>query len=415
MSKKLYTFVAVILLFSANIYGGGFQINEHGAKAMGMGGAFTGLANDASAVYWNAAGLTRLTGTHFLLGTALIGPSSTFRGVTPDTDLYHMQSQTFFPSHFFASHSVMDNLSVGLGFSTPFGLGTKWDEDWIGKYLAVETELRTFTLTPVVAFSILDNLSISGGFIYSFADVTITRKNSQAPFEGDAFVNLEGDEKSAFGYTAGLMYQPFDFLSIGASFHSEVDYEFEGTATTTGAQQLIDAGLLPNGDVTAELTTPMNIAVGIALFITDEFTLTADYQYVGWSSYDTLKVNFVDPNFTDLASPREYDDSFIARLGAGYKISDELELLGGIYYDKNPVDPDKLNPSLPDSDRLGFSLGVEGRITENFTVSASYLFIRSEEVTVTNSQEIYTAGDSRFNGTYNSFANLLSFSFQYSL
>ncbi len=103
------------------------------------------------------------------------------------------------------------------------------------------------------------------------------------------------------------------------------------------------------------------------------------------------------------------------RFGAQYDVTDDLSLLGGIYFDKNPVDPNNLSPSLPDSDRLGFSIGVDAQLTENLGVSGSYLFIRSSEVTVTNSTQEYTPGGAKFNGTYNSLANLLSFSFHYSL
>ena len=80
----------------------------------------------------------------------------------------------------------------------------------------------------------------------------------------------------------------------------------------------------------------------------------------------------------------------------------------GIYFDKNPVDPNNLSPSLPDSDRLGFSIGAEAQITEHLGVSGSYLFIRSSELTVTDSHQEYTPGGSKFNGIYNASANLLS-------
>ena len=70
--KNTITIVITCLLFTGSILAGGFQINEHGAKAMGMGGAFTAVANDASAIYWNPAGLTQLSGTQLMLGTTLI-------------------------------------------------------------------------------------------------------------------------------------------------------------------------------------------------------------------------------------------------------------------------------------------------------------------------------------------------------
>ncbi len=382
---------------------------------MGLGGAFTALSNDASAVYWNAAGMSYLNGTNFILGTALIAPSSSFRGVYPSVNANYMKDAVFFPSHFFVTHSFTDELAAGIGFTTPFGLGTEWDADWIGRYLAIKTQLTTYWVPVTVSYKLIDELSISAGFIYSFADVLITRKNSQEPFAGDAFVKLDGNDNSAFGYSFGLMIKPIDNLSIGATFRSELSYEFNGTATTTGAQQLLDAKQLPNGGVLAKLKTPMNIVGGVAVDIIPELTISADFQWIGWSSYDSLKVDFTDPDYTDLASPREYKDTYIIRLGGQYRISSEFSLLGGVYFDKIPVDAERVNPSLPDADRLGLSIGVNAKLTENFGISGSYLFIRASQLTVTNSKEIYTAGNSPFNGTYNSSANLLSLSLTYSI
>ena len=142
-----------------------------------MGGAFTAVANDPSAVYWNGAGLSFIKGTNIVFGASFIAPNSKFRGVAPVETEYRGKNLLFYPVNFFASHQLNDKFTVGLGFTTPFGLGTEWDENWPGRYLAIETELRTFIVTPVVAFKPIETLSISAGFNYSFADVLITRKN----------------------------------------------------------------------------------------------------------------------------------------------------------------------------------------------------------------------------------------------
>lgn len=412
--KKIIYFLFLIFLCHTQIFAGGFQLNEHGAKAMGMGGAFTAVANDPTAIYWNGAGLTQFWGTNFVLGGTLISPGSSFRGVAPQITEYKTDDQIFTPPHFFASHRISSDFAVGLGFTVPFGLGTKWDDDWVGKYLALKTELMVFTVSPVVAYQITDGLSISAALVYSWSNVEITRKNSQAPFEGDAFIKLKGDDKSAFGYNLGLMYKPIESLSLGVSFHSQVKYDFKGTANSEGAPQLISAGRLPNGeDITAKLTTPFNLAFGVAYDLLSNLKLSADFQYVGWSSYDTLKVDFTNPAFADIASPRLYDDSYIIRLGGEFKVNDEFELLGGVYFDKNPVKPEYLNPSLPDANRIGLSIGINYKILQNLGVSASYLHIFASQLEVSNSEESYTPGVAPFNGTYNSYANLAALSLSY--
>jgi long-chain fatty acid transport protein len=102
-------------------------------------------------------------------------------------------------------------------------------------------------------------------------------------------------------------------------------------------------------------------------------------------------------------------------LGAGYQFNEQVTFMGGVYFDKNPVSTAYLNPTLPETDRIGLSLGIEGKIFDNLTVQGSYLFIRGKQITVTDSQEIYSEPSSTFNGTYNSTANILSLGFVLSL
>ncbi len=412
MKVKIVTFVLFLMLAANKIFAGGFQLNEHNARAMAMGGAFTGLADDPSAIYFNGAGLTQLNGIHLMLGTTMISPVFSFRGVAPAITEYDAAKQHFFPTHFYATYGYDKNLAFGLGFFSPFGLGSKWGEDWIGRYLAVETSLQVFAITPVVAYRITDNLSVSAGLEYSFANVKITQKYPQTPFAGDAFVNMDGKDNSAWGYNFGVFYKPIEDLSFGVSFHSQVKYDFKGNVSTDGASQL--ASNLPNGTADAGLTTPFNLAFGVGFRVMPKLLLSADFQYVGWSSYDTLVINFSSPKET-VASPRLYDNSFIVRLGAEYNLFSDLDVRAGIYYDKNPVKPKYVNPSLPEANRLGFSVGAGYKLSNGLSIDAAYLFIRNSQLTVTDSQEYYSLGNSGFNGTYNAFANLFSLTLSYSL
>ena len=413
MKRKLSAFVILLAFLSTKSFAGGFQINEHSAKAMAMGGAFTAVANDASAIYFNGAGLTQLNGTNFLIGTTAISPVSTFRGVSPNITEYGTEKKVFFPSHAWISHRFSDKIAAGVGFTTPYGLETNWDQNWVGRYLAVQTKLFVFTISSVVAYKLSDQLSVSAGLVYSWANVTITQKSPQTPFPGDAFTTLDGKDNSSFGYSLGLMMKPDPKFTIGVSLRSQIEYTFDGNATTTGASQL--ASKLPEGDASAKLTTPINVTLGLAYDVQPQFKLTADFEYVGWSSYDKLAVDFANPNYNDISSPRLYDNSYILRLGGEYKLLDMLGVEAGIYYDKTPVDPKFVNPSLPDANRLGFSFGVSVQPMNNLEINAAYLFIRASQLTVTNSEEYYTEGKTPFNGTYNSYANLASISLSYSL
>ena len=297
-------------------------------------------------------------------------------------------------------------------------------DTWAGRFLALDTELKVFTISPVVAYKISEELSLSAGLIYSWADVTIKQKLPIAPIEllgypgGESLVTLDGKDNSAFGYCFGAMYKPMPELSIGASFHSQLKYNFSGKATSTNLPPVPQLNALyPHGDISADLTAPYNLAVGVAYRVVPKLLLSVDFQFVGWSSYDTLKVDFAVPTVPDIGSPRLYDNSYILRLGGDYKVNNCLSVLAGIYFDKSPVKADYMSPSLPEGNRLGFSAGFEYAITKQLSVAGSYLYIHSSKVDVTNSTQDYIPLDGaleRFNGTYSSSANLGSLTLSYS-
>lgn len=427
MKKILLSIVTLILACNIGIFASGFQINEHGAKAMAMAGAFTGVANDASTVYYNPAGLTNLRGTNFLAGVTLIAPSAKFTGPTPGTTEYEMESQVFTPFNFYVTHAINEDLSVGLGVNNQYGLGTKWPTDWAGRYLAVDTEIRSFYFTPVVAYKFSDMFSIGVGATIALADVKIIRQLPlQDPVTGaqkpDAQTSLEGDA-TAIGFTAGVFVKPSEMVSLGLSYRSESSFDFEGDASTdpatldfvhpaAGPQSIP----LPNGPVKAPLTTPQNLTFGIGLYPTEGLIISADFQWVGWSSYDKLEVTFenydLDPqtagNQNVSSTPRNYEDSFIARVGAEYMLSPEFALRGGFIYDNNPVQDEYVEPTLPDADRIGINIGFGYDISSSVKVDFAYLLLLFSEREITNSAF-------GFNGTYSNIAHLFGINFGYAI
>jgi len=418
--KKTFLYIIFSLIFTGSLLASGFQINEHGSKAMGMGGAFTGLANDPSAIYFNPAGITQLMGTHLLGGTTLILPSSSFRGPAPAIDEYELESQTFTPIHFYATHQLNDQLFLGFGVGNNYGLGTKWEDDWVGKYMAVETEIRTFFFNMVASYQIVPELSVGFGYVFTYGDVLIGRSLNLSPFKGDAYLELEGTGTGS-GFTAGLLFKPTESISYGVSYRSQVTVEFDGDATPSNVPAAFE-GLMPNGAITAPLTTPENITFGLAIKPLNDLTITADYQLVGWDSYDKLEVkfkDFIDSETGELlvnSSVRDYENSYIARLGAEYNFDTNLDLFAGFLYDSNPVKDERLDPTLPDADRTGFSFGLSYNFNENLSAEAGYLFLRFDERKITDSEESYSGIENSIapmNGVYNSIAHLISFTLSY--
>lgn len=414
MKKLSLLCTLFVLMLFGNTFAGGFQINEHGARAMAMGGAFTAMVNDPSSLYFNVAGMAGLRGWNATVGTTLIAPAASFRGPSPSIAETEMDKQLFPPSHLYLTYEISPGLVAGLSVNNPFGLGTRWKDDWVGRFSSIEADLQTFSFQPSIAYKVMDNLSIGAGLLYNLAHVKLDRAIGFAPFQGEGKIMLEGSESGAFGFHLGVAYQPFSALSLGLSYKSEVEYAFEGTAKNEGVPAAL-TGRVPTGDIEATFVSPQQFVFGLGYQVTKDLLITADYQFVGWSSYDSLKVDFKDAAYTDLASARLYEDTYILRFGAEYGYNENLALRCGFLIDNNPVPDEMVDPSLPDSDRLGFSFGFGYKLSSTLSLDASYLYLRFAERTITNSDVNYaSSGFAPLNGTYNSTGNLFSVTFNYS-
>ena len=268
----------------------------------------------------------------------------------------------------------------------------------------MKVDLKTFFFNPTLSYRIMDNLSIGAGFNYVTGSVTLSRKVPVAsvatPTEPMVALDLSG---TGMGWTAGVMYKPTADLSIGLSYRGSVKIDAEGTADFTPNYAALN---FPAGDAAASLELPATGFAGIAYKVTKELTLEADYQYIGWSSYKELKVDFKKNNSSSVA-PKNYNDTYIIRLGGEYDLGC-WKLRGGVYFDNSPVETEHLEPLLPDADRIGYNLGFGYQLTEDLHVDVAYLFIKFFERKAEN-----TIPENSFDGTYKSIANLLGVNFEY--
>lgn len=424
--KKLATLFLVCAFLASNTFGSGFQLNEQGARAMAMAGAFTGLANDPSAIYFNPAGITQLTGTNFSVGSTMIMPLSAYHFPKPSTDVTDMNGQTFALINFYVTHQLSEKISVGLGVNNQFGLGTKWDPKWAGKYLAVETDVKSFYFTPVIAYKLFDNLSVSAGPTIAMAKVKIARRvpnavNALAP---DFMLTMESTYATAVGYTIGVLYKPVKQWQFGFSYRSESKFTFDGTATSDPASFTFVHPVYkvpvtvpwPNGSISAPLTTPQSATLGIVYFPNDQLTASFDFQYVGWAWYNQLAVTFnnynpASPTFTGSSTSsaaRNWKNTYIVRLGFEYKATDMFSVRFGALYDHNPVDDQYVEPSLPDADRVGLNIGFGGKLSDHISVDLAYMYLSFPDRQISNS----VFG---FNGTYSNEAHLFALNLNYGL
>lgn len=381
---NISTLITLIFIFSSQILAGGFQINEHGARSMGMAGAFTAQASDPSAIYFNPAGLGFQKGINVMLGTTLIFPSTKF-----DSSGYHktkMESQIFYLSNFYATYSLDNGFVFGLGLYSPFRLGTRWAENWVGKKFAIITDLKTSFVNPSAAYRLSEDFSIGIGISYVSASLDL--KNSNLSFSGEGTgINL---------FNAGFLYKLMNNLSFAASYRLSTELNLKGKVKDI---------LFPNQefDGRTTITLPSNIFTGIAYDITTNLIIEAGVQYVGWKSYDTLKLDTGDSTLVSL--PKNWESTYLIRLGAEYRMN-QYSFRAGYVYDKTPQPDKSVEPMLPDANRNEFTFGVGYKLSDALNVDFAYQLIMAADRTV-------TAPTNPFPGTYKSTAHLFGINVGY--
>ena len=410
-SILILAFVGIVLSAST-AFSSGYQLNEHGSRAVAMGGAFVARAWDPSSIYFNPAGLSYVKGFNIMLGGTLILPSTTFTDLN-DTQ-WKMNSLTFFPPNAYVTYNFDNGLAAGIGVFTPEGLGTSWPQDWVGRFIITKISLQSFDINPTVSYSFLnDMVSVGVGFDYVLGSVDLEKYNP--PIFSDTagnsvtpFVHMTGNAKGT-GFNFGVMLKPYENISLGFSYRSKITYKVDnGSATFSGADGL--SSELPSGTATTSLPLPETWYAGIA-YTGSDYSIEADYQFVGWSAYKELSITFQNPGAGNPAPVvGNYTDSYIIRVGGEYRLNDMWALRAGVFYDKNPV-PDAYDlPILPDADRLGLNVGFGVNVTNNISVDASYMFLPFKQRTITDSASPYN-----LNGTYNTTANLLGIDISYKL
>jgi len=417
--RRILATVFLVCLCSASAYSSGFSIYEASVRANGMLGAFTAYADHASTIYYNPAGISGLEGLQVSGGATIIAPRSSFRGPFPSNTpypgsqrKYEMKDENFVVPNFYATYQIKDRLSAGVGVYAPYGLGTEWDQNWVGRTEAIKTSVETIFVQPTVAYTLPDfgigKVKVGAGLmIAAYGKVELTRAVENFAVQNDIF-DLKGDlEKPAFGYNLGLLIQPSDKVTLGFTYRSKVKTEYSGDANFGD----LPSSQFPNGvsgGTTLEL--PANWSAAINVKPMEDLSFELDYVWWGWSSYDELVIEFDQtiPAFgsDQLPSTRGYENSYQLRLGGEYKNAgvEGLDLRAGIAYDQTPLPTKYMDPTLPDSDRWLFSGGLSYDITQNFSIDAAYIFIRAKERT--NRESL-----NGFHGVYNTYANLPSLGF----
>jgi long-chain fatty acid transport protein len=389
----------MIFCAASSAYGSGFGIFTQGASPLGQADAVVAHSDGPSAVFFNPALIGKLPGTQVEVGTTLIFPHREFRdpgGATTAT-----RDTLFYPSTFYLTHAFNDKFSAGLGVFNPFGLGTDWGGDWAGRYIATNSELRTFNINPVAAYRLTPHLSVAAGMDIVLLDATLESKipSTALGIPGKPFDVAQKFTGSGLGlgYNFGAYYEVNDKLSLGASYRSQVEIDVDGDLSLSVSPQGVSGK--------TSITLPQQVFAGIAYRPVDRLTVEAGMRWEDWSSFKQLQVAIAGQ--PPVVSPRDWHGTYAINAGGKYRLNDAVSLMAGYLYGWNPVPDSTFEPAIPDSNTHLFCVGEETRFGR-LTVALGYAYQLQEERSKTTNLYGPVA-----NGTYNSYLHLLGLSFGY--
>ncbi|MSU58268.1 MAG: hypothetical protein EXS35_08820 [Pedosphaera sp.] len=395
----------VLALAPLALLANGMRLGSQDAFATARGEAFVATADNPSAIYYNPAGLTQLAGTQARSGIygIYLDPAFTPPAGAPNNGTtYHIRDQFAAVPQFFLSHSFADSRwSFGLGIYSPYGANVSWPQDTGFRAVATDAAIRYFRFNPVIALKLTPTLSLAGGALVDYANLELEQGllPTERPFANSFRFNGEG---WSAGYNVGLLWQPLEKISFGATLRSTTGFTLRGKTRIEQQPVIRPTAVLAE----ANYTFPLTAVLGVSFRPTPRWNLEFDADYTDWSSLGQIIIHQLSrppfPVQRNIPVNLKWQPSWIFEVGATRACANDWQVSAGYLYNQNSVPDTFYTPLAADLDRHFFSLGA-GHKGKRFDFDVAYQFGYGPARTVSGSspasQPGFFAGQTA-DGTY---------------
>lgn len=397
----------ITLFTCTHVQAAGFALATQNAS--GMGNAYAGaaaIAEDASTIFFNPAGMTYIDGSQAVGAMHFIRPNVQFNnkgtlGVTGDEG--PNAGDLAIVPNFYLMTELTPAIKVGVGVSVPFGLKTEYDDKWLGRFQANKSELKTININPSIAFKVNDQLSLGLGVSAMRAEAALTRSvNFGLAGEGD--VNVEGDDWG-FGFNLGAIYQATTDTRIGVAYRSKVKQKLEGDATFSRPVLIPNAGAAADGNVSASIDLPETFSASVFSQINSKWDVMGDVTWTRWSRFQELRI--LRNNGTTLSvTPENWENTLRYSIGVNYHYSDSVKLRAGLAYDEEAIKDEFRTARTPGNDRTWLTLGAGWKVSPTSTIDIGYAHFFVRNAKIDNNQ--LDRGNGRLAGDFKGSVDILS-------
>jgi long-chain fatty acid transport protein len=384
--------------------GAGYQLAERSAS--GLGRAFSGesaIADDASIIASNPAGMSLLDDMSFALGLNVVIPTIDVRGVSPgvgpnnDDDV---ASDALVP-HLFISKKINDQWTLGFGSYTTYGLKGDYSQDFASKAGTDFSELFSFNLNPAVSFRVNSQWTLGAGIDFLYAKGNINAKTfpavgAPAGLTGSNLFDLEGDDWG-FGYNLGVLYELDESTRFGLHYRSAIDLSLNGASQVGSA---LTFGAPASLDTTLDVELPDTLEFSAYHKLNSQWAIHGDVLWTGWSKFKELAPKTGNAVVDGAVYVKEdWQDTFRFSVGTTYKHSDRLTLRAGVAFDESPVSDATRTLRILDADRIWASIGLTYQINANYNLDLGYTHIFADAASVDLEAPFGSGNEKAFKGT----------------
>jgi len=367
-------FLAFTLLVpSGRLAAEDFAFHEAGARAASLGGAFAARANDASALFYNPAGLAFLQGIRFKAGLAF--GDRTLKAYWPAGDANLRSSPNDFQGSLALAWQPARRLTLAVGEFSPYSYRSSWSPNFSHDWNCRENKLRATHIRSVLAVEIFKGFAVSGGVDLVFSSLDWKHF---VPVSPEAFAEsrhrLHGH---GLGFVAGVLWKIVPAIQVGARYQHAVAVDYSGSAYRIyyytgsagaasgaggGTLQASDPyGYFPYQDVVGRLTFPRERAVGAAFTPLSRLTLSMDVQWDRWSDFGDWIFEPAEegsvPDYGTQGVPLGLGDTTHLKAGLEFRPSRRLAVRAGYAHLASSVDAAHRTMVYPDLERNVYSLG----------------------------------------------------------
>jgi long-chain fatty acid transport protein len=387
---------ALLALASGTASAAGFQLLEQNAS--GIGNAYAGsaaVAENASTIFYNPAGMTQLQAREMSVGLSLVRPSFKFTDQGSSAGVLSGNAQdagdwAALPNAYL-SWALNKDLYVGVGMGAPFGLVTEYNRDWIGSAHSIKFDIKTININPSIAWRVNEKVSLGFGVNWQRMEAEYVRRAGIVDLPAGAggvpiprplsqsFATLDADDDS-WGWNVGALFTVSDATKVGVSYRSKIKHELEGSLSLAGPNPVFNTVGSSGANATVEL--PDIFIFSVAHKLDPKWELLGDVSWTGWSSVDKVDIMRSSGALAQTLDT-DFQDTWRVALGANYQLNDAWKLKFGVAFDETPVkNAEKRLTSLPDNDRIWFSVGGQWKASKASTLDmgVSYLYVDDTKI-----------------------------------